>query len=200
VWGEPVVLIGERKELGAYYTPIDLAQYLAGWAVVSPKSVILEPSVGQGALVAALVDRLDRSTGGMVVGYEIDKNTFVAAKIRFAGKPVVLFNSDFLDSYPTTVKPVDAVVANPPFTRNHSLNYDYRQKLRQRPEFVDNVIGAPGLWVYFILWSLSFLKFGGRLAFVVPGSVAFTGYSAPTLRSRTAITTAIGWLRARPIL
>jgi adenine-specific DNA-methyltransferase len=91
------VPIGKRKELGAYYTPVDLAQYLASWAIVSSSSVILEPSVGRGALVAALIDRLDARKGGMVVGCEIDKETFLAAKTRFRGHPVTLLNTNFLE-------------------------------------------------------------------------------------------------------
>jgi adenine-specific DNA-methyltransferase len=175
------VLVGKRKELGAYYTPVDLAQYLAGWAIVSPKTVILEPSVGRGALVAALVDRLDAKKGGMVVGCEIDKETFPAAKTRFEGRPVTLLNTDFLELSPATIKPVDAVVANPPFTRNHQLPAFVRQKLKKDSDFRDIITGAPGLWVYFLLSSLSFLRLGGRLAFVAPGATTFADYAIPVL-------------------
>jgi len=176
------VLVGKRKELGAYYTPVDLAQYLAGWAIVSPKTAILEPSVGRGALVAALVDRLDAKKGGMVVGCEIDEETFLAAKTRFEGRPVTLLNTDFLQLSSATIKPVDAVVANPPFTRNHQLATFVRQKLKKDSGFRDIITGAPGLWVYFLLSSLSFLRLGGRVAFVAPAAVAFADYATPLLR------------------
>jgi adenine-specific DNA-methyltransferase len=176
------VLVGKRKELGAYYTPVDLAQYLACWAIVSPKAVILEPSVGQGALVAALVDRVDAKKGGMVVGCEIDKETFLAAKTRFEGRPVTLLNTDFLELSSATIKPVDAVVANPPFTRNHQLSAFVRQSLKKHSEFREIITGAPGLWVYFLFSSLSFLRLGGRLAFVAPGAIAFADYAMPLLR------------------
>jgi hypothetical protein len=181
------VLVGKRKELGAYYTPVDLAKYLAGWAIVSPKAVILEPCVGQGALVAALVDRLDAKKGGMVIGCEIDKETFLAAKKRFEGRPVALLNADFLERSSVMIKPVDAVVANPPFTRNHQLSALVRQRLKTQSEFRDIISGAPGLWVYFLLSSLSFLRLGGRLAFVTPAAIAFADYAMPVL----------GFLRAR---
>lgn len=176
------MLVGKRKELGAYYTPVDLAQYLAGWAIVSPKAVILEPSVGRGALVAALVDRLDGKIGGMVVGCEIDKEAFLAAKTRFEGRPAILLNADFLEMTSAAIKPVDAVVANPPFTRNHQLSALVRRRLKTQSEFNDIISGAPGLWVYFLLSSLSFLRLGGRLAFVVPAAAAFADYAAPVLK------------------
>jgi tRNA1(Val) A37 N6-methylase TrmN6 len=176
------VLIEKRKELGAYYTPVDLAQYLADWAIVSPKAVILEPSVGRGALVEALVDRLDAKKGGTVIGCEIDKETFRAAKTRFEGRPVALLNADFLELGSMAIKPVDAVVANPPFTRNHQLSALVRERLKKHSEFKDIITGAPGLWVYFLLCSLSFLRLGGRLAFIAPAAIAFADYAIPVLR------------------
>jgi type I restriction-modification system DNA methylase subunit len=168
--------------LGAYYTPIDLAQYLASWAIASPKAVILEPSVGLGALVAALLDRLDAKQGGMVIGCEIDKETFLAAEKRFEGRPVLLLNADFLELRAANIKPVDAVVANPPFTRNHQLSASVRQSLKLNSEFGNIITGAPGLWIYFLLSSLSFLRVGGRLAVVAPGAIAFADYARPVLR------------------
>jgi adenine-specific DNA-methyltransferase len=180
--GNTAVLVGKRKALGAYYTPVDLAQYLARWAIVSPKAVILEPSVGRGALVGALVDRLDGTMGGMVVGCEIDKEAFLAAKTTFEGRPVILLNADFLELTSAAITSVDAVVANPPFTRNHQLSARVRQQLKTQSEFSDIISGAPGLWVYFLLSSLSFLRLGGRVAFVAPAAVAFADYATPLLR------------------
>jgi len=80
----------------------------------------------------------------MVVGCEIDKETFLAAKARFEGRPVTLFNTDFLELSSAAIKPVDAVVANPPFTRNHQLAGFVRQKLKKNSEFRDIITGAPG--------------------------------------------------------
>jgi hypothetical protein len=54
--------------------------------------------------------------------------------------------------------------------------------LKTQSEFRDIISGAPGLWVYFLLSSLSFLSLGGRLAFVVPGAIAFADYATPLLR------------------
>ena len=148
---DKAVVSGKRKQLGAYYTPVDLAQYLANWAVVSPKAVILEPSIGRGALVAALVDRLDGQQGGMVVGCEVDKETFLTAKAQFKGRPLTLINADFLELTSAMIKPVDAVVANPPFTRNHELSGYVRQCLRAQSQYQNIISGAPGLWVYFLI-------------------------------------------------
>lgn len=177
------MLSAKRKELGAYYTPPELADYLASWAVVSPNPVILEPSVGEGALISALLKRLDKNLGGKIVGYEIDADTFAAANTRFKSQPVTLYNRDFLETMIGSISPVDAVVANPPFTRNHHLSAQARKQLRSRKEFSGSISGAPGLWAYFLLLSMNFLKLGGRLAFIVPSAVYFARYAKPVLDS-----------------
>ena len=157
------MLGGKRKELGAYYTPVDIAQYLAGWAIVSPKAVILEPSVGRGALVAALLDRLDAEKGGTVVGCEIDQETFLAAKTRFEGRPVTILNADFLEMTSATIKPVDAVVANPPFTRNHQLAASVRQRLKKHSEFGNIITGSRAFGYFSCSLAFPFLGLVGAL-------------------------------------
>ncbi|CDX41180.1 putative N-6 DNA methylase [Mesorhizobium plurifarium] len=175
------VQVRKRKALGAFYTPANLAQYLAGWAVVSPGATVLEPSIGRGALVEAILENLDGAVGGRVIGCEIDEDTYHAARAKFSGSPVRILNNDFLKLPPESIKPVDAVVANPPFTRNHQLSREVRSELRARWGFSGAVKGAPGMWVYFILAAFSYLKLGGRLASIAPGAIAFTDYSTPLL-------------------
>lgn len=117
----------------------------------------------------------------MVVGCEIDEASCRDAKARFETSPVTLLNADFLELAPTAIRPVDAVLANPPFTRNHRLPALTRQRLRERMEFREIVEGAPGLWVYFMLASLQFLKRGGRFAFIAPRTIEFADYATPVL-------------------
>ena len=179
--GDLAVHVAKRKELAAYYTPVDLARYLARWAITTPSATVLEPSVGGGALVSAALERLDAASGGRVVGCEIDQETYWQAKARFEASSVTLLNADFLDLAPTAIRPVDAVLANPPFTRNHRLSVPTRRTLRSRAEFRNIVSGAPGLWVYFVLASLQFLKLGARLAFVVPRTIEFAAYATPLI-------------------
>ena len=89
----------------------------------------------------------------------------------------IVINGDFLSTYVTAELYVDGVLANPPFTRNHAINPDYRKEIRER--FA--VEGAAGLWVHFLLHACTFLKPGGRLAFLIPASAIFTRYGQKTL-------------------
>src|SRR4051794_29863217 len=53
------------KSMGAYYTDAAVADFLVGWAVRSPRDLVLDPSCGDGVFLAAASNRL-KSLGGDV--------------------------------------------------------------------------------------------------------------------------------------
>lgn len=174
------MLIETRRALGAFYTPADLAALVAEWAIDRPALKVLEPSVGNGALLDAILNRLSIVGGGHVKGFEIDAVT-VAQLSRFAEDPRVdVEQADFFDVPGAAA--FDLVIANPPFTRNHELRPEVRRRLKGRTEIRNVARGAAGLWVYFLLASLAHLRNGGRIAFVVPGAAEFADYAQPVLR------------------
>jgi len=175
------VQIKKRKELGAYYTPPGLAQFLATWAISVPGQNILEPCVGQGSLVKALLARMEIVGAGEIVGCELNQSTFNKATELFKRDSVKLYRTNFLTIKSSDLGLFDVVVANPPFTRNHALSPALRRKLRHRDEFRGLVRGAPGLWVYFLIHSLSFLRPGGRLARIAPRAITFADYALPII-------------------
>ena len=74
------------------------------------------------------------------------------------------------DSIPLEL--VDVVMMNPPFTRQERLPDEYKSKLTDRfKQYSDVLTGQVGLHGYFILLADTFLKDGGRLAFVLPATV-----------------------------
>jgi adenine-specific DNA-methyltransferase len=150
-----------RKETGAYYTPPSLARILADWAVTSAEQKILEPCVGGGALVQAVLERFEKTGCGSVVGCEIDRSVLAVTAGLFRGAPVDLRQGDFLSMSASELGRFDAIVGNPPFTRNHHLGRDKRGELRRRDEFRHIVTGAPGLWAYFLVHSMQFVLPGG---------------------------------------
>lgn len=178
--GAASVLFETRRALGAFYTPADLAALVAEWAIDRADLKILEPSVGNGALLDAILSRLTILGSGSVEGFEIDVAT-VAQLSRFSrDSRVEVHRADFFDVHGKAE--FDLVIANPPFTRNHELSPELRRRLKSRSEAREVARGAAGLWVYFVLGSLSHLRDGGRLAFVVPGAAEFVDYAEPVLR------------------
>lgn len=171
------MLFETRRALGAFYTPADLAALVAEWAIDRAGLRILEPSVGNGALLDAIVDRLAIVGGGSVQGFEIDAPTMQHLGRFEANTQIDVDRADFFD---VEGRPdFDLVVANPPFTRNHEMSASLRGRLKGRSEIRDIARGAAGLWIYFLLASLAHLRDGGRLAFVVPGAAEFVDYAEP---------------------
>ena len=168
------------KDLGAYYTPKTMADILADWVVQSGRETLLEPSIGDGALLRAANVCAERKFGCAanlkLIGCDVD-NVAIARVRRWLASEHMLLSSDFLEIDPKYVAPVDGVICNPPFTRNHALPRDKREELRQRFE----IKGAAGLWVPFVLHALKFLAPGGRLAVVVPGAAIFSRYGRDAL-------------------
>ncbi|SOC22091.1 N-6 DNA methylase [Rhodobacter maris] len=168
------------KDLGAYYTPETMADILADWVVQSGRETLLEPSIGDGALLRAAKACADRKFGCSAslkfVGCDLD-NLAVARVRRWLAPEHLLVCRDFLEIDPDYVGSADGVICNPPFTRNHALPKARREELRRR----FGIKGAAGLWVPFVLHAVRFLAPGGRLAVVVPGAAIFSSYGRDAL-------------------
>lgn len=163
------------KALGAFYTPTTIADMLAEWVIRSPGETILEPSAGDGALIRAALDAVARKFGHAATLNIVacDINPLATASIQgwLSGNHDVR-TCDFLSLDSHSVGHAGAVIANPPFTRNHALPPAYRNALRSR----FGIEGAAGLWVHFLAHASTFLVPGGRLAAVIPAAATFTRY------------------------
>ncbi|HMG48845.1 MAG TPA: N-6 DNA methylase [Allosphingosinicella sp.] len=169
------------EQLSVFYTPASTAACLASWAIRSGRERVLEPSFGGGALIDAAISRSIELTGEnalSLVAFDLDPKAIFAISKRAVRPSVAAHWCDFLNVKPTEFEKFDAILSNPPFTRNHAIPPVRRAELRTRFD----VSGAAGLWVHFLLHSTSFLRRGGRLACVVPASALFTIYGAELLR------------------
>ncbi|MCO8644761.1 hypothetical protein C6Q12_28140 [Burkholderia multivorans] len=168
------------KLLGSFYTPEMTARTLARWAVRTGSDRILEPSAGNGALIRAALARAQELAGAPscdVVACDIDPAAIIELRSQALPRTVII-EADFLSQAAASFKPFDAVLANPPFNRNHAIPKDARNALKKR----FRTSGASGIWVHFLLHATEFLKVGGRLAFIVPRSAIFTRHGDSLLR------------------
>lgn len=166
------------RQLGSYYTPDSTASAVAHWAIRTGHESFLEPSAGGGALLVAAFARaneLSQRPRARATAFDIDADAIVQLQ-ALAIDELTVYEGDFLEQ--TVSEKFDLVLANPPFNRNHALSPERRSLLRNRL----NTSGAIGLWGYFLLHSLSFLKVNGRLASIVPRSVLFTKHGAKYLK------------------
>jgi adenine-specific DNA-methyltransferase len=189
-----------KKELGAFYTPDSTASSLAGWAIRTGTESVLEPSVGGGALLkAALIQAREiKPFGGLRQPLACDIDPIALETLRNElGKTVEFCLGDFLELDPRKFRKFDVVFANPPFTRNHSIDVYRRKELRER----FGIEGPAGIWTYFLAHAMDFLVQGGRIASIVPGSALFTRYGDAFLRRmcRSFLAVNVYQLAERPI-
>ena len=167
-----------QKLRGGYYTPVDLASFIARWiAEISPKN-ILEPSCGDGAFFEALAT-VPEIKNANIVGLELDKfeARTAARKANSLGfENTTILSEDFLgwslDRLEKNEVKFDAVVGNPPFIRYQYLPPLFQERAEEIFRKFDlKFTKHVNAWVPFILASLSLLRGGGRLAMVVPAEI-----------------------------
>ncbi|HTV67942.1 MAG TPA: N-6 DNA methylase [Rhizobiaceae bacterium] len=166
-----------QKLRGGYYTPLDLAGFIAKWVAEIEPERVLEPSCGDGAFFQAMAE-ISELRSAKVIGFELDEAEARKAKTRAnqQGLKAEVRTTDFLqwavehlDHGPSKV---DAVVGNPPFVRYQYLPENFQHYA----ERIFNDLDLPftkhtNAWVPFILASMALLRPGGRLAMVVPAEI-----------------------------
>ncbi|NQZ54835.1 MAG: N-6 DNA methylase [Piscirickettsiaceae bacterium] len=167
-----------QKLRGGYYTPQNLADYTAKWALKHNPKSILEPSCGDGVFIQSIINNQYDTTCN-VSGFELFDTE--ARKSRALCKSIGLLNAeiiegDFLDWANKQLidkkEKFDAVLGNPPFIRYQFLEKEFQINTEQ----VFKTLGLKftkhtNAWVPFILSSIALLKPGGRLGMVIPSEI-----------------------------
>jgi len=171
-----------RKMLGAFYTPVKIAEFLVKWAVKSSKDLILDPGTGEGVFFKYALQRLIElgSTSidalNQIYGVEVDRSSFLRLRehiIKLYGVEPKLFNTDFFYLEPGKDIPlVDVVVGNPPYIRRQLMDdlEKVRSKVLSKVKGIEKLSNLTDIYCYFILYASTFLKPGGRLAVIVSNS------------------------------
>ncbi|MCA9866695.1 MAG: SAM-dependent DNA methyltransferase [Anaerolineae bacterium] len=183
-------MTSKQRTWGQFATPIDVADLLLGFCLRRPNERLLDPSCGDGALLRRAVRwRSWLASGstdvaGTLHGIELDP---AAASAAAAIPGVTVEQANFLTLDPRAHPSFDAVVGNPPYTRAEwidRLDPNAGQLALFPTEPADQANASPlgllprdmalalpgraGLYAYFFIHSLHFLREGGRLGFVVP--------------------------------
>ena len=179
---EPTV--DPRRLRGAYYTPADLADVLAEWALTPRQGTVLDPSFGGCAFLNAATRVLARQgvpqPGRLVFGVDVDESC-----LEYVGGSQDLFQknciaADFLALSPKNLHgaPFQAVVGNPPYVRHHWFNGTTRHAGRAAVEAAGVKLPATAsAWAYFLLHALSFIDTQGKLAMLVPEAIQQADYA-----------------------
>ena len=166
------------KSRGGYYTPPRIADFLASWAIQSRRAATLEPSAGDGGIVAAAAKYLE--SPAQITAVEL--LTEEAAQIsRRTGGLATVHSGDFFKWFlrEQPLAAFDAVVGNPPFIRYQNFLEEHRQpafELMRAEEL--HPTRLTNAWLPFVVASTLALKPGGRLALVLPAELLQVNYAA----------------------
>lgn len=172
-----------QRSLGAFYTPSVAASFMAAWALRGDGERAIEPSMGDGQFLRALGIQAERvgHRGVELWGVELDQATYRETVGGGVVAPERAILGDFLDVEPF---PVDVAIGNPPYVRLRHLprvEAD-RARLVASQELGHQVDPAGSVWLPFVTHATSFLKIGGRLAFVLPLELTYVRYAKPLWR------------------
>lgn len=196
----------KARTFGQFETPASLADLLLAFCVRRASDRVLDPSCGQGALLAraagwqAWLGDAATTQPGPLFGVELDPEAAAAARARLPQAQIAQTN--FFTLTPADLgdgQPVDVIVGNPPYTRSQAiarlqeaaaeqlamfdLPEDGKDGVERRaliPAHLWNryVGRRTGLHSYFLLHSLPFLRDGGRFGFVLPNNWLDVEYGA----------------------
>jgi hypothetical protein len=196
----------QRKAAGAHYTPHALASFVAAQIVGalqfddhSNSIRILDPAVGDGELLNAILNELPRSILQRVIvdGFDTDHVAISAAAERLEKSfPTVKFNlsnNDFLalvgehylnsqgGLFPPTAPLYDAVIANPPYVRTQVMGATESQRLSRQ----FGLTGRVDLYHAFLECIAQVLRADG-VAGIICSNRFMTTRSGVTVRQRLA--------------
>ncbi|MFB5345769.1 Eco57I restriction-modification methylase domain-containing protein [Enterococcus faecalis] len=174
-----------QKLRGGYYTPVEIADFMASWITSSSKiKKILEPSAGDGVFIDSLKKAskdLD-ITAIEIIEEEADK---ILKKIDMNSNIKVL-KSDFYDFYEDfrssklkgKANEYDAVLGNPPYIRYQYLTEEQR-------DFQSDILENNGIkpnklinaWMAFTVASVELVRDGGKIGFILPTDLLQVSYA-----------------------
>ena len=157
----------EQIEWQQFSTPVDIASLMVVLAAVGPKDVVLEPSAGNGLLVASLADRCRLQLN------ELDPVRRERLALAFPNATITGFDGAMLSTRMEDLPRPSVVLMNPPFSRSLGRGVDHLAAVRH------------------LVAALKRLRTGGRLVAIMPD------WFAPSARMRDVYENALAGVSVR---
>jgi len=145
----------EKINLGQYFTPQNIVDFMVSLTQAQKLSKILEPSCGDGIFLK----RLQSEGFKNLLGIEVDKELIEDSSID-------LINESFV-SWKSTSK-FSLVIGNPPYVRWKNLSDWQKQELKESQYFGTIMNSLSDYLTIFIAKSVDLLEEGGELIFITP--------------------------------
>ena len=162
-----------NRKYGVVYTPDALADFVADLlyqnTVSAKQTVILDPASGECSLLSAAQKRFGKKA--ICLGIDVDAEAVKNTKDVFS-----IFHNDAImpvnvkrktaDYWTTKLPPVNAIIANPPWSTEKIYNRDALINAG-----FNLVNGQYDSYVLFIELAYNILSPGGTMAFIIPDSL-----------------------------
>lgn len=167
--------IEHRKKYAQFFTPEPIAEFMSRWVLDGRKKTnILEPAYGLGIFSRIIANKFDIP----IEAFEIDNQIFHFSQ-SFLPDSVHLINDDYLQSNWDNI--FDAILCNPPYLKFHDYdNSKYIPMVNDR--LGTKLNGFTNIYTLFLLKSLSQLKDGGRLSYIIPSEFLNSDYGVEVKR------------------
>ena len=166
-----------RRKLGQFFTPFEVASFMADWILLNKKTnlSILDPASGLGIFERAIHIKA-KSKKIKFDAWELDKNlSDELVKIYSElGIDANVINKDFLNG--SWDKKYDGIIANPPYYKHHFIDNkdEVYQQICSKTYFKFSI--QTNIYCWFLIKSLNLLEDGGRLAFIIPSEFLNSNY------------------------
>lgn len=173
------------KLRGGYYTPPQIARFLAEWVLEADPHTLLEPSCGDGAFFRAL-GSLETNGLTNVVGVEQNEGEAYKAtmELNSLGLPHgTVIAADFIGWAKESIArghSFDAVLGNPPYVRYQYLSAEHQSSVQE----LFTGLGFKSTkhmnsWVPFVAASIQMLAPQGRLGMLLPSEIFHVIHAQP---------------------
>lgn len=118
-------VVDVKKSLGQFYTPADVASRMVDEAYLKPGLRILEPSCGDGRIIAEVFKALPHGADTFrdFLAVELDVKTADKVRETFGMPHFRVRRADFLELLPSNFTPFDRVLMNPPFNDGADIKH-----------------------------------------------------------------------------
>lgn len=163
-----------NKANGVVYTPAAMANYLANkmkscsQATDSESIYILDPAVGQGELlVAMIISLMPDGKHIYAVGYETDEKVAIATQSllssKFPNVTIDIRTGDFLEAVEMGIAgKYDYVIANPPYVRTQIMGSKRAQAIAEKL----SLTGRIDIYYAFLVYTKEVLKKTGIAGYI----------------------------------
>jgi adenine-specific DNA-methyltransferase len=174
----------ERNKLGQFATPTALATDMLSYAqsLVARQVPLrfLDPAIGTGSFLSALLRTFPHSKIAEIVGYEIDPHYAYKAIELWDQNRLKLHIADFTRSSPPTTddQKANLLICNPPYVRHHYLATYEKQRLQKITEQITGIKLSElcGLYCHFLCIAHAWMAEDAIAGWLIPAEFMDVNY------------------------